>query len=74
MIISKEQCVEQGTTPGFLRTIANGVERLGKDWVKATKGAASEQQRLDCLERANTNFGNARSLRRLASDLEGKRK
>jgi hypothetical protein len=74
MIISKEIAIEQGLTPGFLRTVANSVERLGKDWQKAIKGAASEQQIKDCRMNADINFGNARSLRRLASEIERAKK
>lgn len=70
MILTKEQVLEQGLTPGFLRTVANSLERLGKGWMNAVKGAGSDQQIRDCKDRANENFLNARNLRRLASEIE----
>jgi hypothetical protein len=69
LIITKEQALAQGATPGWLRVIANSVERLGREWLRAIR-SATEEQKIACKNQANWNFTNARQLRKLASELE----
>ncbi len=69
-IITKEQAIAQGSSPAWLRVLANGIERLGTDWMRALKGAASDQQVRECKARANENYANARALRNLAREVE----
>jgi hypothetical protein len=73
LVITKEEALAQGSTPGWLRVIANTVERLGREWLRAVK-AGNEQQKKECKERANWNFVNARQLRKLASEIERERR
>lgn len=73
LIITKEQALEQGATSGWLRVIANSVERLGREWLRALRSATDEQKK-DCKNQANANFTNARQLRKLASEIERMKK
>jgi hypothetical protein len=70
LIITKEQAIAQGTSPGMLRVIANSVERLGRGWLHALQECKSDEQTRSCKERANVNFTNARNLRFLAKNVE----
>lgn len=74
LIITKEQAIAQETSPGMLRVIANGIERLGRGWMKALSECTSDEQIRSCKERANTNFTNARNLRFLAKQVEKENK
>ena len=74
VIITKEQAIAQGSTPGFLRTVANSIERLGRAWLAASVAGIRDEQKYDCKSRAAVNFTNARSLRLLAKEIEKENK
>jgi hypothetical protein len=72
LIVTKAEALEQGSTPGWLRVVANSIERLGREWLRSAR-SANDEQRMECKNRANWNFTNARQLRKLASEIERNR-
>ena len=61
-IITLEEAIAQGSTPGDLRTLANGLDRLGRAHL------ADKHK-----EQANVNFQNAHAFRKMARDIARKK-
>lgn len=65
--ITAKEAIAQGSTPGFLMTLANSLERLGRQYNSTPYEDRDERKMMRA--QADENFRNAAQLRRVARDV-----
>lgn len=73
-VLTLAEAIAQGATPGFLLTVANSLDRLGRAYnAEASSMQAPDFEKREIRrylrEQAAENFINAASLRRLSRDV-----
>lgn len=75
--ITAKQAIAQGSSPGFLLTVANSLERLGREYNSASyektwpdgEVVVDHAERKQMRAQADENFRQAAQLRRVARDV-----